>query len=144
MSASVNVLAAALHGHKLTKRETKRAATFLELFLVLTEQDKFDVLRVMQALAFVGGNDLPATADKLTALLAAERNAVSTLWSILHELRIGGHLPAWAQALDAGTDRQFDGLESARAQLDNALADAIPGFIPTRKRPPAPIPPGTL
>lgn len=144
MSSPANVLAAALRGQQLTKRETKRAAMFLELFLKLSDLQKVDVLRIMQALAFVGGQDAPSPGVQVAALLDAERGTVSTLWTILHELRLADALPAWAQALDAGATRQHDALERARVQLDKALADAVPGFIPTRSRSLAPVQPGTL
>lgn len=144
MSAPATVLAAALHGHHLTKRETKRAAMFLELFLKLSDLQKVDVLRIMHAFAFVGGQDAPSPGVQVAALLDAERDAVSTLWTILHELRLADALPAWAQALDAGTTRQHDALELARNKLDKALADALPGFIPTRRRNLTTVQPGTL
>jgi hypothetical protein len=134
MSAPVNVLAAALHGHKLTKRETKRAAMFLGLFLKLSDQDKVSILQLMQAFALVGGKDAPSPGVQVAALLDAEREAVSKLWTILHELRLADALPAWALALDSGTTGQHAALERAREQLDKALADAVPGFVPARRR----------
>lgn len=135
MSAPANVLAAALRGHQLTKRETKRAAMFLELFLKLSDLQKVDVLRIMQAFTFVGDQGMQGPALKVAQLLAAEREQAGNLWGVIHEMRLLDQLPPWVKRMEVGTSADSDERWRRYQRLEDALEEAIPGFLPTRKRP---------
>ena len=71
----------------------------------------------------------------LVRMLQAEREYANLFWEILHEMAILGQLPEWVARMDVASHRKFEELEGARLRLDDALAGAIPGFLPARKLP---------
>lgn len=66
--------------------------------------------------------------ETLISRLQAERAHASQVWTILNELRIQGHLPEWAKALDAGTMRQADDMGRAQKAVNAALLELVPGL----------------
>ena len=72
----------------------------------------------------VDAHDCPRR-DQLASLLKAEREFSSLLWGVLHELRLHGALPDWARKLDGGTDRQWEAMMKARADLSRAISSLL-------------------